>query len=255
MSKPTTPQSEAVQQTFTRLSDAYGRHFLPEHTGTSFCFRRRLELALELAQPASGRLLDCAAGTGEITSGILQTGRFQSAAVVDISPAMLDRARERLSEELRSQPRLSLRFSQSDIFKFSLEMNDAPFDLVLCLGLIAHTGRLTELLEHLRGMLAPGGRIILQTTLAEHPGTRVVRALSEERYYRHHGYRISYFRASDILQAARAAAFQVEAVRYLSVGLPFGDRLWAWGNYHVERLLQNWASAHGSDALYLLRRE
>jgi ubiquinone/menaquinone biosynthesis C-methylase UbiE len=255
MSKPSAPQSDAIQRTFTKLSGAYGGHFLAKHTGTSFCFRRRLELALELARPASGRLLDCAAGTGEITSAILQTGRFHHADVVDISSAMLDRARARLSAELGDQPGLFLRFTQSDIFKFRSEKGAEQFDMVLCLGLIAHTGRLTELLEHVREMLAPGGRIILQTTLADHPGTRVVRALSQERYHRRHGYRISYFRLGDILQAAQAAGLKVEAVRRMSVGVPFGDRLWAWGNYHLERLLQHWSSAHGSDALFLLRRE
>jgi ubiquinone/menaquinone biosynthesis C-methylase UbiE len=253
MSASSRSNLEAVRQLFAKDADEYSRHYLSERRGANFCFRRRLDLTLELAQPISGRLLDCAAGTGEITSALLQTGRFDAGTVVDLSPQMLDRTRERLANATCARLELSLSYVQSDIFKFQLVKHDEPFDLILCLGLIAHTGRLPELLENLRGMLAPGGRILLQSSLMDHLGTRMVRALAAERYFRNHGYRLSFYANADILAAVQIAGLQVEAVRRFSFGLPFGDRIWPWANYQVERLFQGWSAVHGSDALYLLR--
>ncbi len=41
-------------------------------------------------------------------------------------------------------------------------------------------------------------------------------------------------------------------MRRHSLGIPFGDRLWPWANFQLEKRLQNWASRHGADAIYLL---
>jgi ubiquinone/menaquinone biosynthesis C-methylase UbiE len=65
-------------------------------SGANFCFQKRLTLACELAGASVGRLLDCAAGTGEITCALLKSGRVSHATVVDISPVMLQGANELL---------------------------------------------------------------------------------------------------------------------------------------------------------------
>ena len=85
---------------------------------------------------------------------------------------MLQSAKELLTSEIKD----GNEFVQSDVFDF--KPSDARFDLILCLGLIAHTGRLDILLPHLKSMVTPRGRIILQTTLTDHLGTRIVRALT-----------------------------------------------------------------------------
>jgi hypothetical protein len=41
-------------------------------------------------------------------------------------------------------------------------------------------------------------------------------------------------------------------MRRHSLGIPFGDRLWPWANFQLEKRLQNWAGRHGADAIYLL---
>jgi 2-polyprenyl-3-methyl-5-hydroxy-6-metoxy-1,4-benzoquinol methylase len=48
-----------------------------------------------------------------------------------------------------------IEFVQSDVFNF--KPFNSRFDLVLCLGLIAHTGGLDILLPHLKSMLTLGG--------------------------------------------------------------------------------------------------
>jgi hypothetical protein len=94
--------------------------------------------------------------------------------------------------------------------------------------------------------------MILQTTLMDHPGTRILRAVTAPGELARRGYRISWFWQRDITEACSAAGLQILETRRHSLAIPFGDRLWRWGNFQLERHLQNWASRHGADALYLL---
>ncbi|MFL6506009.1 MAG: hypothetical protein ACJ8KC_11405, partial [Candidatus Udaeobacter sp.] len=63
---------------------------------------------------------------------------------------------------------------------------------------------------------------------------------------------ISWFSQRNISDACDRAGLSILETRRLSVGVPFGDRFWPWANFHLESLLQKWASRHGADAIYLL---
>jgi ubiquinone/menaquinone biosynthesis C-methylase UbiE len=240
-------ENDPVTAYFDKLPEIHKRQFEERASGANFNFQRRLILACELGGASSGRLLDCAAGTGEITCALLKSGRFNHATVIDISPAMLHGARDLLTSQIKNA---ELEFVQSDVFNF--KPTDSGFDLILCLGLIAHTGRLDILLPHLRSMLMPGGRIILQATLTDHLGTRIVRALSSRSELTRRGYRISWFSQRTISDACDRAGLRILETRRHSLGLPFGDRLWSWANFQLETRLEKWASRHGADAIYLL---
>jgi len=239
--------NDPVAAYFEKLPQIHKRQFAQRTSGANFYFQKRLTLACELAGASAGRLLDCAAGTGEITCAVLKSGRFSHATVVDISPAMLQSANELLSAQITNT---ALEFVRSDVFNF--KPSGSSFDLILCLGLIAHVGRLDILLPHLKSMLAPGGRIILQTTLTDHAGVRLVRALTARRELAQRGYRISWFSQRDIADACNGAGLGIVETRRHSLGIPFGDRLWPWANFQLETRLQKWASRHGADGIYLL---
>ena len=160
---------------------------------------------------------------------------------------MLQTAKELLTSQIKSA---ELDFVQSDIFTF--KPSESRFDIILCLGLIAHTGRLDILLSHLKSMLTPVGRIILQVTLTDHFGTRIVRALTARSELARRGYRISWFSQRDISDACECAGLRILETRRHTTGIPFGDRLWAWANFQLETRLEKWASRHGADAIYLL---
>jgi ubiquinone/menaquinone biosynthesis C-methylase UbiE len=166
---------------------------------------------------------------------------------VDISAEMLHTAKELLTSQIKNA---EVQFVQSDVFNF--KPSDSCFDLILCLGLIAHTGRLDFLLQHLKSMLAPGGRIILQTTLTDHLGTRVVRAFTSRSELARRGYRISWFSQRNISEACHRVGLRILETRRHGLGVPFGDRLWPSANYQLESRLNKWASRHGADAIYLL---
>ena len=238
--------NDPVAAYFEKLPEIHKRQFVQRASGASFYFQKRLTLACELAEGSAGRLLDCAAGTGEITCALLKSGRFSHATVVDISPAMLQSAKEILSSQIT---KTEFEFVHSDIFNFK---PSGGFDLILCLGLIAHVGRLETLLSHLKSMLTPEGRIILQTTLTDHPGTRIVRALTTRHELAERGYRISWYSEREIADACHNVGLQIIEMRRHSLGIPFGDRFWPWANFQLETHLQKWASRHGADAIYLL---
>jgi ubiquinone/menaquinone biosynthesis C-methylase UbiE len=238
---------DPVAAYFDKHAETHRRQFVGCGSGASFYFQTRLKLTCELAEGSAGRLLDCAAGSGEITCALLKSGRFSHTTVVDISPTMLQSAKELLSSQLNNT---EIEFVHSDVFNFN--PSDSRFSLVLCLGLIAHVGRLDILLPHLKSMLAPGGRIILQTTLTDHLGVRIVRALTTRRELAKRGYRISWFSQRDIIEACHRSELAVLDMRRHSLGVPFGDRFWPWANFQLETRLQEWASRHGADAIYLL---
>jgi 2-polyprenyl-3-methyl-5-hydroxy-6-metoxy-1,4-benzoquinol methylase len=240
--------NDPVAAYFEKLPQIHKCQFVQRASGANFCFQKRLTLACELAGASVGRLLDCAAGTGEITCALLKSGRFSHATIVDISPAMLQSAMELLRSQITGT---ELEFVRSDVFNF--KPSDS-FDLVLCLGLIAHVGRLDVLLPHLKSMLTPGGRIILQTTLTDHVGARIVRAVTAQRELAQRGYRISWFSQRDIADACHGAGLRIVEMRRHSLAIPFGDWLWPWANFQLETRLQKWASRHGADAIYLLAR-
>ena len=240
-------ENDPVAAYFDKLPETHKRQFEERASGANFNFQQRLKLACELGGASSPRLLDCAAGTGEITCGLLKSGRSNHATVVDVSPAMLQTAKDLLTSQIKNA---ELEFVQSDVFNF--KPSDSRFDLILCLGLIAHTGRLDILLPHLRSMLTPGGRIILQATLTDHLGTRALTSRSE---LARRGYRISWFSQRNISDACDRAGLRILETRRHSLGFPFGDRLWPWANFQLETRLEKWASRHGADALYLLAAE
>ena len=239
--------NDPVAAYFDKLPEKHKRQFEERASGANFNFQERLALACELGVTSSGRLLDCAAGTGEITCALLKSGRFNHATLVDVSLAMLQSAKELLTSQIK---KAELEFVQSDVFNF--KPSDSRFDLILCLGLIAHTGRLDILLPHLKSMLTPAGRIILQATLTDHLGARIVRAFTARTELARRGYRISWFSQQDISDACDRAGLRILETRRHTVGVPFGDRLWPWGNFQMETRLKDWATRHGADAIYLL---
>ena len=58
---------DPVAAYFDKLPEAHKRQFEERASGANFTFQQRMALAAELSSWSAGRLLDCAAGTGEIT--------------------------------------------------------------------------------------------------------------------------------------------------------------------------------------------
>jgi ubiquinone/menaquinone biosynthesis C-methylase UbiE len=243
----TVDMTHAVKTHFDRLSSRYDQNFSRRRGGKSFEFGKRAELVDSLVRDSSGALLDCACGTGEISAAALRAGSFSRAVLVDVSGAMLDRAAARPE----AMPCVDIEFRESDIFAYQPVSNE-EFDVILCLGLIAHTGELSRLLAHLKTMLCRNGRILLQTSVADHLGIRIVRRTLGNRYARRAGYRLSYFTLGDISAASTEAGLVVADIRRYCFGLPFGETLFPFGNYCLERAMAPLAARVGAEAICVL---
>lgn len=237
-----------VQDFFDAEAGRYAEQFLPRKSGRAVVFQTRLALACQLSRGCPGRLLDCATGTGEISESIYASGRFCDATFVDISSEMLRQAQSRLSH----CPGRNLHFVQDDIFRYLIGLANAKFDMIVCLGLIAHTGRLEELLDSIRPHLADGGRILLQTSFADHWGNRLWRLVMDRRATRRHGYTFSYYTQRQISEAVHQAQLTILAVRRYAVGFPFLEKVAPWANYQFEMNFSSWASRNGAEAIYVL---
>lgn len=241
-------EADRVKAHFDTLSSRYSRNFDGPRSGKRFEFVKRAELVAGLVSGRAGSLLDAACGTGEVTAAALTAGRFSRAELVDLSGAMLTRARHWLSQAGLSA---EIAYHETDIFSFNPGQR-VRFDVILCLGLIAHSGDLTRLLAHLRAMLAPDGLILLQTSLASHPNIRLTRALTARRFRHREGYDLSYFTLDDIDRSSREADLVLSTISRYRFGLPFGDRVWPYGNYLLERATQSFAAARGCEAICAL---
>lgn len=100
-------------------------------------------------------------------------------------------------------------------------------------------------------MLSSAPAIILQTTLLDHLGRRIVRARSSKRELAQRGNQISWFFDRDITEAFRDAGLHIRQKWRHSLGL-FGDRIWPRLNFELEKGLQEWSTRRGTDAIYLL---
>jgi len=115
----------------------------------------RVELVQELIGPlADQRILDLGCGDGSLS---LQYAVNNEITLVDISSTMLDSAR-------RNIPRDRLEHVRLENMAVEDFATDVGYDLVLCVGLLAHVRSVESTVKHVASLLRPGGRCIFQIT-------------------------------------------------------------------------------------------
>lgn len=246
-------QKYVIEKFFDRTSEIYSDYFDSEKkSGKTFNFNKRLEIILQLSSQSSGRLLDCAVGDGKITASVIQSHNFTEVTLVDLSSKMLELAYNNCKD--KAAKHINIESFNLDIFEFVQDQAVCKeYDLIICSGLIAHIPNTLELLQSLRKLLSSDGRIILQTTLLNHPVTQIVKLLTQKQYLQRNGYQITYYTSNDIVKLCQAANLQIESVQKFSLGCQFLDNILppSW-NYTLESLLANLSKYIGSEAIYLL---
>lgn len=241
-----------VTRFFETHSANYADFFKEQtRTGSALMFRTRMQIVAELLRGCEGALLDCATGTGEITQAVNLSGTYSRVCANDISEGMLSVARRQI---LAPAPGQDLQFINSDVFAIDEVEGVGKFDVVLCLGLIAHVGRIDELFALFGRLLRPGGRVALQTSIAGHPGARIARLVNDRRVATGGLHRIHYFDVPEIVEAAKGAGFELTAERRFGVGIPFGDKLLGPLNHLLESRLASMTGKRGSDAVLIFQR-
>jgi ubiquinone/menaquinone biosynthesis C-methylase UbiE len=105
-------------------------------------------------------VLDIPSGTGAISIPLLN--RTEKLTLIDISSNMLGIAHKNIPENYL----IKTEIINADFFELNLPENS--YDLIICLGLLAHVNSPEQLLIKVASLLKPGGILIIQNTDAAH---------------------------------------------------------------------------------------
>lgn len=125
-----------------------------------FDIRIRAEVVREFAAGVFGRALDIGCGDGSLSLPLLD--RVQRLTLLDLSSNMLAAAVSRIPPEAAGK----VETVNSDFIGARLE--SAGFDLVLCLGVLAHVDSPDATLQEVARVAKPGARVILEFTDSYH---------------------------------------------------------------------------------------
>jgi 2-polyprenyl-3-methyl-5-hydroxy-6-metoxy-1,4-benzoquinol methylase len=113
------------------------------------------------------RILDIGCGDGSLSLPLL-CGQTRL-TLLDVSSAMLSLARGRVRPELIP----NVDFVNEDFLTASL---DGQYDLILCVGFLAHVSSAVRAIAKIASLLEQGGCVIAQVTDRRHPLTRALEA-------------------------------------------------------------------------------
>ena len=105
-------------------------------------------------------ILDIGCGDGSLSLPMLKPSNRLT--LIDLSDAMIRKVKERIPENLASNVTL---INDS----FEAVDDNVKFDVVLCVGVIAHVPDVATLLKKIDTVLKPGGRLIVETTPNPYP--------------------------------------------------------------------------------------
>jgi 2-polyprenyl-3-methyl-5-hydroxy-6-metoxy-1,4-benzoquinol methylase len=129
--------------------------------GRSFDIRIRAETVREfLGDTAHSRILDIGCGDGSISLPLLTA--HNRITLMDLSTAMTAAARQNIPEHLTANAEVV----NEDFMKAELEPHS--YDVILCLGVLAHVDSPPECIARLATLLRPGGKLILELTDSQH---------------------------------------------------------------------------------------
>ena len=114
----------------------------------------RAQIVAELVGNVCGQsVLDLGCGNGGVSAQFVRAGN--RVTMVDFSAEMLERARDSVPVECRPQVRLV----HADINQFA---STEQYDLVLCIGVLAHVDSVPATIARVAELVKPGGRAVFQ---------------------------------------------------------------------------------------------
>lgn len=126
-----------------------------------FDIRIRLETVQEFTKGATfGRVLDIGCGDGSISLPLLP--RSKKITLLDVSSSMLAIARTNIPADRTDDVELI----NASFLNANLESQS--FDLILCIGVLAHVDSPADLVSALARIAKPGGCIVLEFTDSKH---------------------------------------------------------------------------------------
>lgn len=203
-----------------------------------------------LGEIRNSKILDIGCGDGSLSLHMLH--ETNQLTLVDISDQMIDQVSQRIPDGLQHNVRL---INDS----FEAVCNKEQFDIILCVGVIAHVPDVSKLFEKISLVLKPGGKLIIETTPNPYPIGKLLFP-----YYYLRGlllsgmpkYNKNRLKISALLQYAATANLEVKrSIRY-SFPLP-GMSHWPQSlklRYTLFTLNNRLFSRFGSEHIYLMTK-
>jgi ubiquinone/menaquinone biosynthesis C-methylase UbiE len=199
-----------------------------------------------LGECAGLDILDLGCGDGSLSLQFVATAR--SLTLVDRSRGMLDVARMRTPEHMRRK----VDYVETDLY--SVDASNR-FDVVLCIGVLAHVYDVPRVLDIAAGAVRPNGRCVLQISDADQLSERLVREYVRFRAWvsGQQGYATNRMTLYETQVAVTQRNLQPLTVARYALPLPGTGRLPAAA---LDRLaLASWTrprlSRHATDALVM----
>lgn len=128
---------------------------------SSFNIRIRTDVVQAMtSDTAFASILDIGCGTGAISQSLLS--RAEHLTLLDFSPGMLAMALGYVPAESLGK----VETINDDFMRAALKSN--AYDLILCMGVLAHVDSPAGVVDKMITLLKPGGRIIVQNTDSRH---------------------------------------------------------------------------------------
>lgn len=195
------------------------------------------------------RILDLGSGDGTISLQFLD--RSNSLALVDISQEMLDVARRRAA----SGPRASVEYVNEDAASYQ---SSTQYDLVLCLGLLAHVDSVESIIRNIAHLMKDNSRCLLQITDSDRTLGSFAGAYSNLRNRVSCRYPKQMNRMGKMSVCSLAAEFDMKCVaerRYAGLLPGMGRLPVEWRNkFQFLTLNTRWLSKYCSEAILLFTK-
>jgi predicted TPR repeat methyltransferase len=197
------------------------------------------------------RILDLGCGDGSISLAFAE--QAEHITLVDRSSGMIERARANTPEDALAK----VDFVFADISQFS---SQRPWDLVLCLGVLAHVESVELVVAKAAESCAPGALCIFQLTDSHHPLAKALRPYNRARYRLRRGRRYETARMSvqDIVESGRRHSLRCRQVRNHMPPLPGTSILPLRWAQRLQLLLSapgDEAGGRGPEALVVFTKE
>lgn len=171
--------------------------------------------------------LDIGCGNGAISLPLLARCQCQQLTLMDISTNMLELAKGSINSDLQNK----VKFINENLMSF--DFVSQRYDLVLCLGVLAHVDSPEEVIARISELLKPGGTLIIEVTDSYHPvGLAIAvyhRALS---FIRPTTYNLNHVRIADIIRTCLKCGLTPSAFYRYSLPPPGSHRVFAQNTLH-----------------------
>jgi 2-polyprenyl-3-methyl-5-hydroxy-6-metoxy-1,4-benzoquinol methylase len=230
---------ERVRQRFDNTSSYLGRRF-------------NIALRALIVRDLLQRVLDCTIldlGCGDGSLSLQYVDEATHITLVDVSTGMLDIAKQATPRYLSEK----VDYINTDIDHYTAE---GRFDVVLCIGVLAHVASLEDTVARISGYLKPGGRCIVQITDNDRLFGRILNSYNSRRARHSYGYAFTPTGSAQLLQLASRHGLSLQREHHYLSPFP-GMRLlpdrWL---FHLERLALSRPSlsALGSERLFLFTK-